>query len=79
MGFKLKDELNVVPNTDPTRKQVYTNLPDNACQVRSEPWLFNLTLNTFHYYLEPNFSVDKAEQLTQTSFVPLKVSIQSLV
>ena len=79
MGFKLKDELSVVPNTDPTRKQVYRHLPENACLVRNEPWLFNLTLHTVHYYLEPNISADKAEQLTQTSFVPLKVSIQSLV
>ena len=79
MGFKLKDELSVVPNTDPTRKQVYSHLPENACLVRSEPWLFNLTLNTVHYYLQPNISADKAEQLTQTSFVPLKVSINSLV
>ena len=53
---------------------MYEDLPANACKVRSEPWLFNLTLNTFHYYLPPNISVEEAEELTETSFKPLKVA-----
>ena len=43
-----------------------------ACEVSSEPWLFNLTVQTNQYYLQPDVSVDLAESLTQTSFKPLK-------
>ena len=53
---------------------IYEDLPSNACKVRSEPWLFNLTLNTYQYYLPPNISVKEAEELSEISFKPLKVA-----
>ena len=72
MGFKLKDFLPLVPNTDPTRIQEQSNLPPGACEVSSEPWLFNLTVQTNQYYLPPNAPISMAEELTRTSFRALK-------
>ena len=51
MGFKLKDFIPLVPNTDPTRYQNYSDLPIQACQVGSEPWLFHLEVQTNQFYL----------------------------
>ena len=72
MGFKLKDNIPLVPNTDPTRVQDQSNLPLGACEVTSEPWLFNLTVQTNQYYLQPNVPLDVAEALSRTASRPLK-------
>lgn len=73
MGFKLKDYLYIVPNTDPARTNYFLDLPEDACKIETnEPWLFHLSVHINQYYLAPNTSVKSAQNLHQTSFVKLK-------
>ncbi len=72
MGFKLKDYIYIVPNTDPTRHAIYDNLPEEACAIETaEPWIFHVVVQTNQFYLPPDLSTQDAAELSRLSMQPL--------
>ena len=70
MGYKNKNFLPGIPNSDPTRFETYNDLPPESCNNGHEDYLTVLEVTAKQYYLEPNLPVSAAEELNQLK--PLK-------
>ena len=71
MGFKTRDNLAGIPNTDPLRMG-HPDLPPEACEVPNQQQLNDMAIATMHYYLPPSFDVDNADALALTATAPLQ-------
>ena len=70
MGYRTKEILPGVPNTDPLRV-VDVELPPEACDTDAQDSLSFLTMTSKQFYLPPDLSVNDAEQLSQRANSPL--------
>ena len=70
-GFKSKDWLPGIPNTDPLRLDV-PELPPEACKSKEYPApLSYLSATAKQYYLAPDFGVEEAELLSERALNPM--------
>ena len=67
----------LIPNTDPTRIQdqssIFGGLVPGACPVSPEGALFSFIVKSTEFFLEPDLTVEKAEEIGNVSpFQPLE-------
>ena len=75
IGFKNKDIVPGIPNTDPLRVGDY-DLPPEACEVGQEDTLSYFTVTLLQYYLGVNMTPDGADEMSERAKNPLHRKIR---
>ena len=77
-GYKNKDILPGIPNTDPLRQDGIPELPSEACELGTYPELDFLTVTAMQYYLPTEIanSIDDADIFATYALNPLHRKIK---
>ena len=70
-GLKSNDLLPGIPNTDPLLFQPPSELPPEACETAEKDSLDFLDVTVHQYYLESDFDVEMAQDLSKRAINPM--------